>query len=98
MANERLSKREYFTQRLNQAIENNKLDKVKYYSYRLAQLDEKEKNEHDLIEIPLVEMFGSRDTIREAIKYAESFKDIGTTTSAFVLLNTIADKYYLVEK
>ena len=98
MAKERLSKREYFTQRLNQAIENNKLDKIKYYSSRLAQLDEQEKADDKLITIKKVEMFGSRDTIQEAIKYAESFNDIGTTTSAFVLLNTIAEKYYLVEK
>jgi hypothetical protein len=43
-------------------------------------------------------LFSHRESIQEALDYALSYRDIGTTTAVLVMLNTIAKNYRLVKK
>ena len=109
MANKkRLPKKEYFTLRLEQAIQDGLTDKADYYRSRISQLEEAEQPQADAviqerISLEVVGLFGSRDTIQEAFDYADmmsksSESPIHAITPVFVLYNTIAEQYDLVPK
>lgn len=60
-------------------------------------------NKDLLKELPRQAMFGHRNTIEEAYKYAEgiasaSDSPIHTITAVLVLYNTIVENFYLVSK
>lgn len=109
----RLPKKEYFTLRLEQAIQDGLTDKADYYRSRLAQLEnvtfkgnmeyETDTPESETVSLDPIPMFASRDTLQEAIDYAEmmsksSESPIHAITPVFVLYNTIAEQYDLVPK
>ena len=105
---ERLPKKEYFTLRLEQAIQDGLTDKADYYRSRIAQLEKAEQitnkfDKEERIALPVEGLFGSRDTIEEAFEYAHQVSKgaespIHFMTPVFVLYNAIAEQYDLVPK
>tara|TARA_R100000951_G_C2636755_1_gene179537 strand:+ start:1204 stop:1569 length:366 start_codon:yes stop_codon:yes gene_type:complete len=110
---ERLPKQEYFQLRLKDAVRDGNQDKADYYRSRLAQLEnvtfkgnmeyETDTPESETVSLDPIPMFASRDTIQEAIDYADmmsksSESPIHAIAPVFVLYNTIAEQYDLVPK
>lgn len=99
----RLPKKEYFALRLEQAIKDGLTEKADYYRSRLAQLQEIEQPQEDRMSLPVQGMFGSRENLEEALKYAQMMAQsmespIHALTPVYVLYNTIAENYDLVPK
>jgi hypothetical protein len=104
---ERMPKKEYFQMRLNEAVINGNTDKANYYRGRIEQIEKDELErfieEDHTVTLQPVGLFGSRETIDEALEYADMMaksmeSPIHAITPVFVLFNTIANNYDLIPK